>query len=472
MKLVWFRNDLRVRDNHALYQACQDAQQWQPVVAVAVLTPAQWKIQDEGRCRVQFWLANLRKLAKDLAALNIPLKVLRVASNREVPEQLMALVRSLNAQALYFNREYPEYEQRRDDAVSALLGDAGITVHSFNSDTIIEPGQVRNKQGLPFRVFTPFSKAWRSLYAQELPTPLPMPAAQMESSVNGDPIPSLSYELGSNDWDESLWPAGSDIAHDRLQQFAAEKAVQYPDHRDYPAMASTSTLSPYLSVGALSARQCMTALQLADDRPGWMEGEWLQNQWALEIIWREFYRHLLVDFPEINRLQAFKPDIERRLVWSDDDALFNAWSCGETGFPLVDAGMKQLLATGWMHNRVRMLTASFLTKILRQDWRKGAEFFMQHLIDGDFASNQGGWQWSASVGADAAPYFRIFSPQRQAERFDPDGLYIARWLPELEKVQGKHRFDPRFAVEAGRPQPIIDYSAARNRSIDDYNSAA
>jgi deoxyribodipyrimidine photo-lyase len=465
MKLVWFRNDLRVRDNKALYNANQSSD-GVPIVAVAVLTPVQWLMQDEANNRVQFWLANLRELSQDLASLNIPLKILRGSSNNEVPDQLLALANRLNADSLYFNHEYAEYEQRRDDAVQMLFQQHQLRVEGFHSDAIIKPGTVRNKQGQPFKVFTPCSKAWRVRFTDEWPEPLPMPAPQPPCNVQSDPVPdSLVYDAPVQSiWHAHLWPAGSEEAHQRLAIFAETKAADYKLKRDYPALAATSALSPYLTVGAISSRQCLAGLSANSGDP-----EWLDNHWTSELIWREFYRHLLVDFPEMNRLLPFKPDVESRLTWSSDDRLFDAWCRGETGFALVDAGMKQLLATGWMHNRLRMVTASFLTKLLRQDWRKGARFFMQHLIDGDFASNLGGWQWSASVGADAAPYFRIFSPVRQAERFDAQGEYVARWIPELASLSGAQRFDPMVGADVGRPLPIIDYTQARSQSLDDYN---
>jgi len=467
MKLVWFRNDLRVRDNHALFNACRDSDR-QGVVAVAVLTPKQWLLQDEANSRVQFWLANLRALREDLAALNIPLKIMRAATNREVPEQLLVLASEIPADSLYFNNEYPEYEQKRDAKVAEIFGKNGLHVRRFHSDVLIEPGTIRNKQKLPFRVYTPFSKAWRTCFLQQNPEPLPLPEKQLATSIASDPVPDqVVYDSPvPSVWDKDVFPAGSEEAHRRLEIFTSEKSLHYKQLRDYPALNSTSVLSPYVTVGAISARQCLAGLRAFSNDP-----EWLANHWASEVIWREFYRHLLFDFPEMNRLMPFKPEVEERLRWSDDNGLFQAWCQGETGFPMVDAGMKQLLSTGWMHNRLRMVNASFLTKLLRQDWRRGAQFFMQNLIDGDFASNLGGWQWSASVGADAAPYFRIFNPMRQAERFDPEGEYIARWIPELASLNGVQRFDPLFGAEVGRPQPIIDYAHAREQSIGDYNLA-
>lgn len=445
MKLVWFRNDLRTVDNHALYHACSLGE---GVIGVAAISPEQWLRQDEAKCRVQFWLANLQQLSLDLKKLNIPLKVIFTDSNEEIAEKLFALANEHAVTGLFFNKEYAEYELLRDQRVEQLFGQNSINCSSYDCDLVMPAGTILNQQGQPYRVFTPFSRRWRAEFIRINPQPLPAPAPQLEHSIPVDPIPDqINYAncLGA-DWNNTLWPAGADHAHQRLQNFVSRKLSEYPNERDFPALEATSSLSPYLSIGVLSVRQCLAALKAYS-----CDESWFDNQWVTELIWREFYRHLLVLYPEMNRWQPFKPEVEQRIVWHQDKALFNAWCEGNTGFPLVDAGMRQLLETGWMHNRLRMVTASFLTKLLRQDWRLGARFFMQHLIDGDFASNLGGWQWSASVGADAAPYFRIFNPARQKERFDPDNSFINQWI-----------------LAESRP-PVIDYASARKLSIDEYN---
>lgn len=465
MKLVWFRNDLRTGDHHALYHACQD-NRGEGVLAVAALTPHQWILQDEAKSRVQFWLANLASLKTELQALNIPLLILQVESNQQLPAEMLALAQEHKVTGLYFNREYPEYERIRDRSVKQLFEKQSIPCLSYESDLIIAPGTVLNKQGGAYKVFTPFSRAWRQQFLTQLPQPLPVPEVQNLVTVNSSLIPkSIPYELRSGaDWSERLWPAGSEAAHQRLYRFIGSAVKSYSVERDLPACTATSSLSPYLSQGVITARQSITALNSFSDDPDWFE-----SQWVTELIWREFYRHLLVQYPEMNRWRPFKPEVEKRLEWSQDEKLFLAWSRGETGFAIVDAGMKQLLQTGWMHNRLRMITASFLTKILRQDWRLGARFFMQHLIDGDFASNIGGWQWSASVGADAAPYFRIFNPTRQAERFDNRGEYIARWLPELAGLSATEQHNLKVLQQRGGLLPIVDYQQERQHSLAIYN---
>lgn len=474
MKLVWFRNDLRVRDNPALYQASNHAQKnnldlanRSGVIAVVTLCPQQWSLHDESPNKISFWLANLAKLKLELNALNIPLKVISGDLFSSVGPALLELAKRYQCNALYVNQEYCLNEQRRDDQVEVLFKESGLNVYRCHGDTVVAPGLLLNQSGTPYKVFTPFSKAWRSAFLASGIQLFPEPEIQAPLNIESDPIPLAvdHFQGTSMVWYKDGWPVGADAAHQRLQSFVNISVNKYTQDRDYPSLSATSSLSPYLAIGVLSPRQCIAAL--SSQTQG---AEWIDTQWVTEIIWRDFYRHLMVLFPQLNRWEPFKPEVERRIDWQNDTRLFNAWCQGETGFPIVDAGMKQLQKTGWMHNRVRMIAASFLTKLLRQDWRKGAQFFMQHLIDGDFASNLGGWQWSASVGADAAPYFRIFNPTRQAERFDPCGDYIAHWIPELGKLSGKQRLDPMSGHLVGRPSPIIDYKLARAESLESYKN--
>jgi deoxyribodipyrimidine photo-lyase len=471
MKLVWFRNDLRVRDNPALYQACEDARRGQKpcgVIAVAIICPQQWLSHDDSPNKVAFWLANLEQLKIELSALNIPLKVISGDLFSSVAPSLLELSKRYHCDGLYLNEEYCLNEQQRDDEVESLLTGDGLGFNRFQGDTVIAPGTILNQSKLPYRVYTPFSKAWRSIFSASGLQLYPEPKIQPPLDIESDSIPLVASYFKNTPlvWSQDVWPVGADAAHQKLQNFVNESAGTYRHDRDFPSVDATSSLSPYLAIGVLSPRQCLAGLSSRAQG-----AEWVDSQWVSEIVWREFYRHLMVLFPQLNRWEPFKPEVEKRIAWEDDARLFKAWSEGETGFPIVDAGMKQLQQTGWMHNRVRMITASFLTKLLRQDWRKGAKFFMQHLIDGDFASNLGGWQWSASVGADAAPYFRIFNPTRQAERFDPGGDYIAHWLPELERLPKKQRLDPMSGHLVGRPAPIIDYKLARAKSLESYSNS-
>jgi deoxyribodipyrimidine photo-lyase len=332
----------------------------------------------------------------------------------------------------------------------------------FHGEVIIPPGEVKTQTGTDFKVYTPFSRAWRAaLHRFDHPikainTPFP------ETSIHSDEIPG---DLGWRPlaYDVELWPVESEAIRERVYEFVRERELDYKEHRDFPAINGTSKLSPYLTIGAVSPLQLMHVQRQERESEGWLESSWLN-----EIIWREFYRHLTVAFPELSKLEPFRPETEQKIEWLDREPLWQAWCQGETGFPIVDAAMKQLLTTGWMHNRLRMVVASFLTKLIGIDWRRGEKFFMEHLIDADFPSNNGGWQWSASVGADAAPYFRIFNPTAQSEKFDAKGEFLVKWLPELASLPAKERHKPGAGQALGRPAPIIDYSLERKRALDAY----
>lgn len=461
MQLVWLRSDLRLDDHPALHGA---ARARDGVVAVATLTPEQWRAHDAAPARIAFWLANLEQLRSALAARNIGLRVLSAPRFADLPAALLQLAREVDARALWFNREYPLDEVRRDEQVGAAFRAARIPVNTCAGDCVLQPGRVVTGAGACFRVFTPFARAWRRELAATGWAPLPAPIRQPALPPGNDDVPE-SLPGWSSTFRAELWPPGSAAARRRLAQFLRHDHADYAAQRDFPAATRTSRLSAYLSCGALSARQCLAAVAARAELR-----DWLVDVWVNELIWRDFFRHLIAAFPELSRCQPFRPEVESRIRWSNDERLWQAWCQGETGFPIVDAGMRQLLATGWMHNRVRMIVASFLTKLLNVDWRWGAGFFMRHLIDGDFASNLGGWQWSASVGADAAPYFRIFNPLVQGQRFDAAGDYVAHWLPELAALPPAKRQDPAAAHTAGRPPPIIDYRAARAASLANYQA--
>lgn len=464
MKLVWLRNDIRRLDNPALYYAC-DAQQG--VTVVVTLTPEQWQSHDDSPLRWSLWRDQLSELLVHLKSLNVGFRVLLLKRYDLVSAALMSLAKELNVNSLHFNYEYPLNERNRDRAVCELLESKGVSCVGYHGELIIPPGQVVTGQGGMFKVFTPFSRAWRQVYLDQQSEPLGVPACQTHTC---DPHDLLPVDLGWPELnqiqlnrDPSIWPVGEAHIHQRLSDFIEQSEDTYAQRRDFPAVLGTSKLSPYLAIGALSPLQCLQALKISKNHDDWLGSVWLN-----ELIWREFYRHLLVAQPQLSRLEPFRPETEERITWKHNPDGFDAWCQGETGFPIVDAAMKQLLKTGWMHNRLRMVVASFLTKLLGVDWRLGAAFFMRHLIDGDFASNLGGWQWASSVGADAAPYFRIFNPQLQSEKFDPDGKFLVTWLPELAKVPIKKRHLPGAGHEFGRPAPIIDYKSARKSALDDY----
>lgn len=460
--LVWLRNDLRLRDNPALYHAAEGGR---GVVAVYVLCEAFVEQHEVAPVRLDFIRRHLEQLKTDLAARNIPLVLLRVRKAGEIPHQLLTLARREDCDTVHFNAEYPLDELNRDREVAEHFHEHDLHYKRFHDRVILPPGKVRNGQGEPYQVFTAFKRRWLQL-ARELPmVPHGLPAIQPESvsqvSDTGVPLEQLFQKMALRDLSD-LWPAGEEEALRRLADFADESIHDYKAKRDLPAEAATSTLSPYLAIGSLSPRQCLNAA-LAANEGRWDEGSEGVLTWISELVWRDFYQHVTVDYPVVCKRKPLQGHTDA-FPWRSDEAAFNRWRRGETGIPIVDAAMRQLSETGWMHNRLRMVVAMFLTKNLRIDWRLGESWFMSQLIDGDFAANNGGWQWSASTGTDAAPYFRIFNPVTQSERFDPDGRFIRKYVPELAKVTNKQIHLPPPA--SGYPGPMVDLKASRKETIE------
>jgi deoxyribodipyrimidine photo-lyase len=467
--LVWLRNDLRLWDNPALYRAAETGS---GVVVVYVLCEEYLTRHSIAPIRLDFIRRHLLMLAPQLADLNITFKVSLVAHSVEIPELLLKHAELEQCDQLFFNAEYPVDELQRDRAVTDLLRAHHLTVKRFHDRVIVPPGMIRNGQGDPYKVFTAFKRKWLQTVAPLSLQPLPGPQSQPEiTSVDKSGNTALpfveeqivrlfsAYPMRDS---ADLWSAGEAEAHYRLQRFIACGLDNYDVRRDIPSVDGTSTLSPYLAVGAISPRQCLSAV-LAANCGEWDSGNAGATCWIGEIIWREFYQHLVVDFPHVCRHRAMQAHTDS-FPWQKNEALFKRWCTGRTGIPLVDAAMHQLAQTGWMHNRLRMVVAMFLTKNLQIDWRLGEQYFMSQLIDGDFAANNGGWQWSASTGADAAPYFRIFNPVSQSKRFDPDGKFIRQYVPELAHVSAKDIHLP--PQTAGYLTPIVDLSSSRKHTIE------
>lgn len=466
IQLVWFRNDLRTYDQRAL----ADAAQCGPVVAVYCLCPGQWHAHDVGGNRAAFVLAHLAALRDDLAALRIPLRIIETERFAGVPTALLALAQKIRAGTLWFNDEYPLNEQRRDALVERAFTEAGLSVKRCTDALIFAPGSVQTGSGGPYTVFTPFRRRWAALFDRAAAAPVATPFAQQDTGIDGDALPRLPAGLEVTA-DLGAWPVGEASALDRLSTFVETRIRRYGVDRDFPALDGTSALSPYLSLGVISPRTCLDAALDANEGRLDSGNEGIVT-WVSELIWREFYRHVIVAFPHVSRGRAFRPEYDA-FPWRDDVEALAAWEQGRTGFPLIDAAMRQLVATGWMHNRLRMVTAMFLSKNLLLDWHAGERFFMRHLLDGDFASNNGGWQWSASTGTDAAPYFRIFSPVSQSERFDPEGTFIRSWIPELTKMPARALHDPkRLGAVEGYPPAIVDAKTTRQRAIDSFRAYA
>jgi deoxyribodipyrimidine photo-lyase len=463
--LVWFRNDLRVADNAALTAACK---QQGPVHACFIVTPAQWREHNWSSARVKLVLDHANALSRSLAELGIPMTFVTASTFADSIDKLTELCGAQSIQHLHFNEEYGINERRRDKSLKAAFDAQGIGFNKYRDQTVVPVGSLLTGQNQPYSVFTPFSRSWRRWIDDNQPTVFPVPGAI------GPPVRAESFDAGAlfpNEFPEPPPPlvsTGEEAAHNQLERFLDERASAYKEMRDLPSEHGTSIVSPYLASGILSGRQCLLAAHERQGSGGNQDGFFT---WTSEIAWRDFYINILYHYPRISMHRAFKPDTEA-LVWNTPDAKFDAWKNGETGIPIVDAAMRQLNQTGWMHNRLRMITAMFLTKNLFIDWRLGEAYFMSKLADGFLASNNGGWQWSASTGTDAAPYFRVFNPVTQSERFDPDGDFIRQYLPEIAKLDKKRIHQPWAGgvIPGGYPRPIVDLKESRKEAIAKFQA--
>ncbi|NQD91981.1 deoxyribodipyrimidine photo-lyase, partial [Pseudomonas sp. CrR25] len=367
--------------------------------------------------------------------------------------------------------EYGVHESRRDGAVARDLKRQGVDWHSYLDQLLFKPGSLLTRSGGYFQVYSQFrTVCWQRLHVA-LPSLLPRPAAQAPLSIGGDArVGEIAGFAPPSTALRQLWPAGEAAASERLAHFADEQIGHYHDQRDFPAKPGTSQLSAYLAAGVLSPRQCLHAA-LQANRGEFDSGNNGVVTWINELLWREFYKHILVGYPRVSRHRAFRQETEA-LPWREAPDELAAWQQGRTGFPLIDAAMRQLLATGWMHNRLRMIVAMFLSKNLLIDWRAGERFFMRHLIDGDLAANNGGWQWSASTGTDAVPYFRLFNPLSQSRKFDPNGRFIRHWLPELADLDNRDIHAPPPLGVADYPAPLVDLGQSRARALAAFKDLA
>lgn len=464
----WFRNDLRLEDNPALNYA---AKHGSGVVGVYIWSPEEegaWPLG--GASRV--WLhRSLLSLDHSLRMSGSRLIIRR----GPILKTLRALVKESAARGVVWNRRYEPDTIGREAGIKADLRESGLEVESFNSLLLFEPWEISTKEGSPYRVYTPFSK---TCFAKGVTRKLhPVPEFISTPAVSSLDVADLKL-MPEIDWAggiEESWVPGEVGAKAALDYFLQSAVTAYDEERNRPDRSATSRLSPYLHFGEISPVQiwyALNELNLPEDQSGVLT-------YRKELLWREFGYHLLYHYP----LTAFEPLREefKRFPWEMNRNLLRAWQRGQTGYPIVDAGMRELWHTGWMHNRVRMIVASFLVKDLLIPWQEGAKWFWDTLVDADLASNTLGWQWTSGCGADAAPYFRIFNPTSQGERFDPNGDYVRRWVPELAKVPAKFIHSPWTAppidlrdagVELGRdyPAPIVDHSYARGRALEAFES--
>ncbi len=466
--LVWFRTDLRIADNPALAAAAAD----DAAIPVFIHSPAEEAPWAPGAAS-RWWLHHsLERLAEDLRGLGSRL-ILRAADDSL--RELLALASACGARRVVWNRRYEPAAIARDKQIKTALRAAGIAADSFNAALLHEPWNVANKSGAPYQVFTPFWRHCLSLAAPdeplEAPALLPAPPAWPQSLE-----PAALSLLPRIDWAGGLrgaWTPGGRGAEHCLDAFLGEAFTAYTERRNRPDLAGTSRLSPHLHFGEIGPRRVWQAARRFARARG-LEDSWQQSQFLTEIGWREFAHHLLYHFPH-TPAEPLRASFAM-FPWRDDPEALAAWRDGRTGYPIVDAGMRQLWRTGWMHNRVRMISASFLVKDLLQPWTAGAAWFWDTLVDADLAANTLGWQWVTGCGADAAPYFRIFNPSGQGAKFDPQGHYVRHYLPELarlpdEWIHEPWRAPPSVLHEAGirlgvdYPFPIVDHGLARQRAL-------
>lgn len=451
----WIRRDLRIQDNSALASAAFSGE----VLPVFILDRN--LLDKAAPVRRAFLFAGLEALKRDIENMGGNL-VVRDGNPEEV---FWVLMRETGASRIYAEEDYSPYAQRRDRKIMKAF-----PLELVLGSTVFHPESVRKSDGAPYSVFTPYCKAWKSLPLPKASTGIIPRFYSLKPPERGN-IPDAQQAVD--------FQAGEQEALNRLDNFLAEFIHAYHQERNRMDLASTSQLSPYIRFGMLSMRMVVARVLHAIEQAADADSRQGCETWLNELIWREFYNHVLYHYPSVLK-QAYQPRM-RKIKWRIAPAELDAWQEGLTGYPIVDAGMRQLKETGWMHNRARMITASFLTKDLLINWQEGERWFMKHLVDGDPASNNGGWQWTAGVGLDAAPYFRIFNPIVQGTKYDPHGDYVRRWVPELASVPTNLIHTPwLMSVEEqsaagcimGRdyPEPIVNHKEVKIRTMKAYQS--
>ena len=448
----WFRRDLRISDNTALYQAHQQAAE---IIPTYMLSTWSKKNPWTGANRQEFLCGCLSSLAKNLQAIG---GALIFRAGQPVAE-LLKLAQETDAEAIFYNRDSDPYSVKVQKDLEREAKKIGVSVHSCRDITIFEPSEVLTKSGEPFRVFTPYARAWHAAGKPGIsPT---IRSIAVPTDIRSLPTPTLDHWRLQSEGD--IIEAGEKMALKRFRHFLNTSAGDYRTKRNLPAENATSRLSQDLRFGTISPRhiffQCVEAA-----RESSAAGHRGINSFVNELIWREFYIQILANYPEV--LDRDFNDKFEGLEWDENESAFDRWRDGNTGFPIVDAGMRQLNTTGYMHNRVRMIVAMFLTKDLHLHRKKGEQYFLQKLVDGDIAANNGGWQWSAGTGADAAPYFRIQNPWTQTQSYDPEGKYVKTWVKELKDVNPEKLMAPSSpSIAKGYPPPMVDHAAEREKTL-------
>ncbi|MBB71273.1 MAG: deoxyribodipyrimidine photolyase [Legionellales bacterium] len=465
--ICWFRNDLRLRDNSALIAAAKASDD---VIPLYILDDKQYRPLGGAQ---RWWLHHsLTSLAADLDKYGLQL-LLRNGNSKKI---LAELADTHNITGLYWNQVFEPKKLAADNAIRKFFESNNIEVDVFNDNLLNHPDDIKNKSGQYFKVFTPYWRTASEFVVDEPPRQKPRTLAQ-RTKRRGDKLNDWDLLPTRPDWSGGFdcWQPGEAGAHKALGQFVDAHVHEYLDKRDRPDLPGTSQLSPYIHFGELSPRQIWHSVKQAEQsRSGMAKGA---AGFLRQLGWREFSYHLLYHFPEFPT-DNFRAEFDK-FSWDNDKQQLKTWQQGQTGYPIVDAGMRQLWHTGYMHNRVRMIVASFLTKDLFIDWRKGEAWFWDTLVDADLANNVAGWQWVAGSGADASPYFRIFNPTTQGEKFDPDGDYVRQWVPELADLPNKFIHNPSAAPKAildeanvilgeTYPWPMVDHKEARETALARY----
>ena len=465
--LVWFRQDLRLDDNPAFYHAAKSGLNVIPLYIWSPESEGNWPMGSASKVWLQY---SLLQLATELEKLNSKL----LLAEGDPKSILNELIKKYNVKKVVWNRRYEPDIIKRDKIIKSDLKNNQIEVNSFNGSLLYEPNTILNKQGSPYKVYTAFWNATQQMPEPAIPYPKPRKLISAPDTFDSLPLkyfkllPDISWHRGI----ENNWQPGTAAAKKQVKRFLAQDIENYQQYRDYPAIQGVSSLSPYLHFGEISPNSVWHEIQKQYQNKKLTTSAIVYKK---QLVWREFAHHLLFHFPHTDQ----KPlrDEFKHFPWKKNKRFLNAWQKGETGYPIVDAGMRQLWQTGWMHNRVRMIVASFLIKDCLIHWLEGANWFWDTLVDADLANNTMGWQWVAGSGADAAPYFRIFNPVTQGERFDPKGEYVRCWIPELSMCPDKYIHQPWNApamelqlanIKLGKdyPNPIVDHSVARKQALE------
>ncbi|MFT3882018.1 MAG: deoxyribodipyrimidine photo-lyase [Gemmatales bacterium] len=472
--LVWFRHDLRLSDHPALHQAVQSDSAILPLYIWEPQEEKPWQLGGASRWWLHHALVDLDRQLKQAGSKLI-------VRRGPALQTLQQIIKEGHVSSVVWTRRYEPHTIKRDEVIKRTLKEQGIDVESYNGSLIHEPMSIKNKEGKPYQVYTPFWKCYQLQDPPRTPLQSPKKISAPENWPTSLEIISLKL-LPTIKWDTGFyqtWTPSEEAARQSLNHFCQLALTRYADQRDLPGTVGTSQLSPFLHFGQISPNQAWHAVQSlrAEAKHSDKEFQRQSEVYLKELVWREFAYHLLYHFPQ-TPTQPLRPEFAR-FPWKDNAKLLRAWQRGQTGYPIVDAGMRQLWTTGWMHNRIRMVVASFLVKHLLIPWQRGAEWFWDTLVDADLASNTLGWQWTAGCGADAAPYFRIFNPMQQGERFDADGAYVRRWVPELAKIPARYIHSPWTApggvlydagIKLGKnyPYPIVQHPEARTKALAAY----